>query len=120
MQIKDLSNILFTAMNSRDLPDLEKHLSEDAVFDFPGTDIIQGKKKVLLLLKILFRKYPRLTFAVQEIITEGNRACVVWTNEGESKEGEPYQNRGVTLIKVSNGLIVSLSDYFKDTSFVRS
>jgi ketosteroid isomerase-like protein len=116
----DLANILFTAMNTRELSELEECLAEDAVFDFPGAGTIAGKKKILLFLKILFRMYPRLTFTVQDIIIEGDQASAVWTNEGESKEGRPYQNRGVTLLQVSNGQIVSLSDYFKDTSFVRS
>jgi len=116
----DLANILFTAMNTRELSELEECLAEDAVFDFPGAGTIVGKKKILLFLKILFRMYPRLTFTVQEIIIEGDQACAVWTNEGKSKEGRPYQNHGVTLLRVCNGQIVSLSDYFKDTSFVRS
>ena len=120
MQVKDLAHILFTAMNSRDLSELEKYLAEGAVFDFPGAGTIQGKKKILVFLKILFRKYPRLTFTVEDVIVEGDRACAVWSNKGESKDGKPYENRGVTILRVYNGQIVSLSDYFKDTSFVRS
>lgn len=120
MQIKKLAHILFTALNTRYLSDLEKYLSEDTVFDFPGTDTIQGKKKVLLFLKVLFRMYPRLTFTVEDLITESDKACAVWSNTGESKDGRLYENRGVTILKVSNGQIISLSDYFKDTSFVRS
>ena len=120
MQIKDLPHILFTTMNTRDLSGLEEHLSEDAVFDFPAAGTIQGKKKVLTFLKVLFRMYPRLTFTVEDVIVEGDRACAVWSNKGESKEGRPYENRGVTILRICNGQIVSLSDYFKDTSFVRS
>jgi ketosteroid isomerase-like protein len=120
MQEKDLVHILFTAMNSRDLSELEKYLAEDAVFDFPGAGTIEGRRKILIFLKVLFRMYPRLTFTVEDIIVEGDWACAVWSNKGKSKDGRHYENRGVTLLRVCNGQIVSLSDYFKDTSFVRS
>ena len=120
MQVKDLAHILFTAMNSRDLSELGKYLAEDAVFDFPGAGTIEGRRKILIFFKVLFRMYPRLTFTVEEIIAEGAQACALWSNEGENKEGKPYSNRGVTFLKVRNGEMVFLSDYFKDTSFVRS
>jgi ketosteroid isomerase-like protein len=120
MQIKDLVHILFTAMNSRDLSRLEECLAEDAFFNFPGADLITGKKRILTFLKVLFRMYPRLTFTVEETIIEGDKVCALWSNEGENREGKPYQNRGITIMHISNGKIISLSDYFKDTSFVRS
>ena len=53
----DLVQILFAALNSRDLSALEHHLTEDAGFDFPGPGLISGRKKILLFLKILFRKF---------------------------------------------------------------
>ena len=69
------------------------------------------------VFKILFRKYPRLTFTVDEIIEEGEQACALWSNEGEDQKENPYKNRGVTIVKVANEKIVFISDYFKDTSF---
>jgi ketosteroid isomerase-like protein len=108
---------IFAAMNSRDLTGLEQHLAEDAVFDFPGAGSITGKKKILVFLKVLFRKYPRLKFTVEDILLEGDRACAVWSNEGEDTSGTPYNNRGITLVHVAHGKIVFISDYFKDTSF---
>jgi len=117
---RELAKVIFSTMNKRDLSYLEKHLSEDAAFDFPGPGIIDGKKRILLFLKILFRKYPRLEFSLEDIIVEGDQACAIWTNEGEDKKGTPYKNRGITLIRFSGGKIVFISDYFKDTSFVES
>ena len=67
-----------------------------------------------------FPKIPRLEFFVEDIIVEGNQACVVWTNEGEDKKGSSYKSRGISLVRFSGGKIVFISDYFKDTSFVES
>jgi ketosteroid isomerase-like protein len=115
---QDLVQILFAALNSRDLSSLEHHLAEDASFDFPGPGLISGRKKILLFLKILFRKFNRLTFAVERIIHNQDCACVIWTNDGQKKTGEDYRNRGITFLQFEGGKIIFLSDYFKDTSFI--
>jgi ketosteroid isomerase-like protein len=117
---KDIALTIFSSLNNRDLSDLSQHLSEDAVFDFPGAGCIKGHKHILTFFKVLFRKYSRLTFNVGHVISEGKRVCVTWSNDGEDKNGNPYNNRGITLVEISNGKIVSISDYFKDTSFIKS
>jgi ketosteroid isomerase-like protein len=113
----NLVQILFTALNRRDLSSLDHCLSEDAGFDFPGPGLIRGRKKILLFLKILFRKFTRLTFSVTRIIAEKDCACAIWSNVGEDKAGKSYSNRGITLLEFKEGKIIFLSDYFKDTSF---
>ena len=113
-----LAKAIFTAMNKRDPTHLGQYLSDDAVFHFPGPGLIEGPRKILLFLKVLFRKYPRLKFFVEDILVEGDRGCAVWTNRGEDKKGNPYQNSGITFMRFSGGKIVFISDYFKDTSFV--
>ena len=118
--MKDTTRIIFDALNSRDLSQLEEHLAEDALFEFPGTELLQGPKKILLFFKILFRKYPRLQFHVRDVIVENDQTCAIWTNEGQDSKGNPYKNRGITLVRVKDGKIVFISDYFKDTSFVEA
>jgi ketosteroid isomerase-like protein len=111
---------IFAAMNSRDVSELTPYIAEEAIFDFPGAGCITGKKRILLFFKILFRKYPRLFFHIDDIIVEGERACAVWSNAGEDAHGTAYRNRGITLVRTVDGQIIFISDYFKDTSFVES
>jgi ketosteroid isomerase-like protein len=61
-----------------------------------------------------------LIFHVSDIIIEGDRACVVWSNKGEHKDGTLYENQGITLVHFLENQIVFLSDYFKDTSFANN
>jgi ketosteroid isomerase-like protein len=114
---RTIAEIIFTALNNRDLSLLDKHLDEHATFDFPGTTLIKGRKKIILFFKILFRKYPRLTFTVKETIVDGGGVCVLWTNTGTNKNGHAYNNSGVTFVRITDGKILFLSDYFKNTSF---
>ena len=113
-----IAGIIFSAFNNRELTQLNDYLDEHATFDFPGTKLIKGRKKILTFFKILFRKYPRLTFTVQESILDGEKVCILWTNEGITSNNTPYANRGATYVHISGGKIHFISDYFKNTSFL--
>lgn len=104
-------------MNAGDFSDCDALLDEHIVFEFPGNAPLEGKRRTLLFLHALLRKFPGLTFTVSETIIEGDRACAVWSNKGRDTGGRPYENRGVTLFRFSGDRIVFMSDYFKDTSF---
>ncbi len=116
-ELKGLIKNFFEKINNREFDSLEKYLASSVVFYFPGTKPVQGPDKVIQLLRIIFRRYPDLLFDVKDIITEGDRIAVVWTNHGRDTKGNLYQNEGVTIIEIEKGLIIYLSDYFKDTSF---
>ncbi len=121
MSFKEMAQSVFNAMNTRDFSVFENMITNNVVFDFPGAGRIEGNRKVIIFLKALLRKYSVLTFTINEIIIENNSACVIWTNEGKHVEGHSYSNRGITLIHYSNeNKIEFISDYFKDTSFVKS
>ena len=113
-----VAGIIFSSLNNRELTQLNDCLDENATFDFPGTKLIKGRKKILTFFKILFRKYPRLTFTVQESIGDGGKVCILWTNEGITSNGTHYANQGVTYVDISGGKIKFISDYFKNTSFI--
>jgi len=118
--MNEMAEAVFHAMNTRDFSGLEQFITEDVAFDFPGVGRTEGSRRTLLLLKSLLRKYPKLHFTVSDIISQEDRACAIWTNQGEDIKGNPYANSGVTLIYLTEGKISFISDYFKDTSFVAS
>ena len=119
-RVHQASQAVFEAMNTKNMAVLEPYLSENVKFDFPGTGEVTGKKRVLILLKALLRKYPDLQFKVRDMIVEQSKACIIWTNTAGLETSQPYRNRGVTLVNCDNGLITFISDYFKDTSFVNA
>ena len=115
----DLTGTLFHAMNSRDFELFEQIITDEVVFDFPGIGRVEGRRKTLLVLKSILRRYPKLHFTVSQILSDGECACAVWTNEGEANDGVPYSNSGITLVYFTDGKISFISDYFKDTSFTQ-
>jgi len=114
------SQAIFEALNTKNISLLEPFLAEDVCFDFPGTAQVVGKKRVLIFLKVLLRKFPDIVFDVQDVITGLDAACVVWTNRARLTTDQPYRNSGVTLVRCCNHRITFISDYFKDTSFVNA
>ena len=118
--LRELAELVFKAMNARDFDIFETVITDDVVFDFPGAGRAEGDRRSLLLMRSILRKFPKLHFTVTESIVEGNRACVIWTNEGEDLQGNAYSNSGATFLHFRDNKICSLSDYFKDTSFIQS
>lgn len=113
----ELTKSVFEALNTNDFTELEDNFSDDVKFNFPGTNEIVGKKRVIIFMKTLKRKFPVLRFEIHDMLIDNNKACAIWTNKGENNEGEDYKNSGVTILKFEKDHIVYISDYFKDTSF---
>jgi uncharacterized protein (TIGR02246 family) len=105
----------FEALNARDLEAMDAVLLPDARFDFPKTQPLDGKDRILKFFSILFRQYPKLTFEVQRVIVQADRAAVHWTNKGENRRKEPYDNEGVTILEFEGDKICYISDFFKNT-----
>ena len=105
-------------MNDRDFDLLSGLVTDMVACDFPGAGRMEGRRRTILLLQSIFRKYPDLKFRVLEVLSDGDRACVVWTNVGHTVSGDPYANSGMTLLYFTEDRISFISDYFKDTSFI--
>jgi ketosteroid isomerase-like protein len=121
LSLREISLLVFQSMNTREFNRFEEIFSEEVVLDFPGIERIEGKRKVIVFLKtLLLRKYTKLIFTVSDVVIQDQKACAIWTNEGISNTGIPYSNTGMTLMHFSDNKITFISDYFKDTSFVKS
>jgi ketosteroid isomerase-like protein len=108
--------LFFDFLNARNLNRLDGLLTEGVQFYFPKTQPLVGKQQIIRFFKILFRQYPELAFEIQGTVIQGAMAAVHWKNRGLNRRGEPYQNEGVTLLRMEGDKITFISDFFKDTS----
>ena len=115
MSDKQLIDRFFDVFNHRDPKEMSDLLNPGAELYFPKTRPLLGRKRILKFLNILFRQFPELTFAIQRVIQQENRAAVHWTNQGINRRKEPYQNEGVTILEIQDGKISFISDFFKNT-----
>ncbi len=110
----------FEAMNSREIEKMRDKVCEEVCLDFPGLKLVEGKRKVLVFINTLLRKYKKLNFEILEILVDGDRACAIWNNSGITLEDKDYTNNGLTYFRFTNDKIEFISDYFKDTSFTKN
>lgn len=106
---------LFDIINARDFKEMPLVLSETATLDFPKTPLITGRNRIATFFKALFRRFPELHFDVVRIISQGKWTAVHWRNKGSDREKRPYENEGVTLIRMDGGTITDITDFFKST-----
>lgn len=115
MTENDPFRMFFQVLNDRDLETADTLLDPRAELFFPKTKPIIGKERIVKFLKILFRTFPELTFTILNVIADGDLAAVHWTDRGVDRKNEPYDNEGVTILKLREGKIVYVSDFFKNT-----
>ena len=106
---------LFDLINARDVNEMLLVLSEDATLDFPKTPVITGRGRIVTFFKALFRRFPELNFDVLRVISRGKWTAVHWRNKGVDREQRPYENEGVTLIRMEGDTITEITDFFKST-----
>ena len=94
---------------------LEERLSEEIVFEFPGRRFggrREGKRRVMTFLRANQRLFTGgLRFHLSWVGVVDDRAVAQWTNEGTTREGQPYANRGVTVFRFAGDKIVEIQDY---------
>jgi ketosteroid isomerase-like protein len=94
---------------------LEEKLAEDVVFEFPGRRFggrREGKRRTMTFLRANQRLFTGgLRFHLSWVGVVEDRAVAQWTNEGTTREGIPYTNRGVTLFRLAGDKIVEIQDY---------
>lgn len=112
----------FLALSRGRFDELAERLEDDVVLEFPGSRFggrFEGKRKVLVFLKQNQRLFRGgLRFDIGWAGVSDDRAIAQWTNEGATRSGEPYTNRGATVFTIRDGRIARIEDYL-DTERVR-
>jgi ketosteroid isomerase-like protein len=105
----------FRALGEGDFAAVDERLAEDVVLEFPGRRFggrFEGKRRVLVFLRQNQRLFRGgLWFAVHWVGVCGDRAIAQWTNEGTTREGQSYANRGVTVLRIREGQVIEIQDY---------
>jgi ketosteroid isomerase-like protein len=105
----------FDALGRGDVAAIEVRLAEDVVLEFPGRRFggrFEGRRRVVVFLRQnqrLFREGLRFTVAWVGVC--GDRAVAQWTNEGVTRDGKNYANRGATVFREAGDRVVEIQDY---------
>ena len=118
----------FEAIASRDLEALAGHWSEDGVEDLVPIGPLRGRDGIKDFFREMFAAMPDGQLTLQRIVAGERLAAVEWRVtgtfsggpfQGIDPTGKPVELRGLDLLEIADGEIVSNSAYFDGMAFAR-
>ena len=105
-------------MHSNDACRVAGWFTDDSVLWIPPAQPVKGYSRIKALFRAMFNRYDFLKWTIVDIVPINNTRCIhICESHGRIKGCEEYRNRVLTDITFDEeGKILSLSDYFKDTS----
>lgn len=115
--IKTLCVGFMTDLDTMDITRLSAWFHEKSYVWIPPGKPVEGHTRIMAQFRAIFRRYNNLNWKVNEVFQlDDNRGICISSSWGEIK-GQPYKNELVTDFTFNEeGLILRLSDYFKDTA----
>jgi steroid delta-isomerase-like uncharacterized protein len=118
----------FDALAARDTGAIATHWSEDAVNDLVPLHPLRGRAEIVAFFEELFAAVPDLETTVTRVVAGERQAAVEWRMTGHFT-GAPFQGvdatgrrvemRGLDLLEIEDGAIVSNTAYYDGMSFAR-
>jgi limonene-1,2-epoxide hydrolase len=106
------------AMHSGNAENVSAWFADESSLWIPPAGMIQGKQRIKALFRAMFSRYEFLQWTILDILPVNEHRCIhICESHGKIKGCGEYRNQVITDITFdSEGKIVSLSDYFKDTT----
>jgi steroid delta-isomerase-like uncharacterized protein len=116
------------AIGRRDVEALGAHWSEDGVEDLVPVGILRGREEVRDFFRSVFAAMPNAETTCLRVVAAETSAAVEWRMTG-TFDGEPFQGvdptgkpidvRGLDLIEIEDGLIVTNTAYYDNMAYAR-
>jgi limonene-1,2-epoxide hydrolase len=105
-------------MASNDAKKVGQWFTENSSVWIPPANPVSGISRITALFRALFGRYESVQWKILEIIPINEVRCIhVCQSRGHLKGSDVYTNQVITDITFDeNGKILTLSDYFKDTT----
>lgn len=105
-------------LNTRNLERLMDWFFEETQLWIPPAPLVQGSKRISLLLRLIFRRYSDIQWEIVELYQASEFIVLIeMRSHGTFTSGKKYENNLISLIKYnSSGKIFYISDFFKNTA----
>jgi steroid delta-isomerase-like uncharacterized protein len=118
----------FEAVSNRDPHAMADHWREDGVDDLVPLGPLRGSEEIVAFFEELFAAVPDIETTVTRVVAGETQAVVEWRMTGNFTGG-PFQGidptgrrvdiRGLDLLEIEDGKIVSNTAYYDGMSFAR-
>ena len=126
--VEEKARSYFDAMDRRDAAAMAAHWREDGVEDVVPVGLMRGREELRDFFASMFAAIPDARTTVTRLVA-GEQSCAVeWRLEG-TFDGEPYMGieptgkhvelRGLDLLELEDGELVSNTAYFDGAGFAR-
>jgi steroid delta-isomerase-like uncharacterized protein len=118
----------FEAIAARDPKAIGQHWREDGVDDVVPLAVKRGRTEIEEMFREMFAAAPDLETTVHRVVAGEKQAAVEWrmrgTFDGASFQGieptgKPIDLRGLDMLEVEDGQIVSITGYYDGADFAR-
>jgi steroid delta-isomerase-like uncharacterized protein len=126
--VEERATSYFDALAARDFSLMGEHWSADGVADIVPYGVLRGKAEILSFFRGLFAAIPDLETTTERVAATAHLAAVEWRMAGYFT-GAPFMDleptgrrvdiRGVDLLEIEDGQIVSNAAYYDGASFAR-
>ena len=126
--VEERARSYFDAMDRRDAAGMAAHWRADGVEDVVPVGVMRGREELRDFFASMFAALPDARTTVTRLVA-GEQSCAVeWRLEG-TFDGAPYMGleptgkhvdlRGLDLLEIEDGEIVSITAYFDGAGFAR-
>lgn len=101
---------LYRAFLAGDLEGMLALMADDVEVRFLGQGCFRGKEATRRFLQFAAPLLQDLDFRVRRVIIDGEVGCALWEETATTRDGQPWRNHGVDVIRVRGGRIVSIHE----------
>jgi steroid delta-isomerase-like uncharacterized protein len=118
----------FEAVGRRDVEGMMEHWTEEGVVDLVPIGILRGVGEISAFFEEMFAAFPDAEMTVQRLAAGQNEVAVEWRMtahftgapfQGIEPTGRPVELRGVDMIEIADGKIVTNTAYYDGMAFAR-
>jgi len=110
MSTREVVDALYTAFLAGDGEGMIALMADDVEVTFLGQGTFHGIPEVRRFMGFSASLLNDVDFRIQTLIVDGDVGAAVWEESATTRDGKPWENHGVDVIRVRDGRIVSLHE----------
>jgi len=101
---------LYTAYLAGDAEGMLALMSGDVDIRFLGQTHLRGVAAARAFFAFVAELLEDLDFTIERTIIDGDWAAITWSETARTKSGDPWENHGVDVFQVKDGMIALLHE----------
>jgi uncharacterized protein len=110
MTTHEVVDRLYAAFLAGDGEGMIALMADDVEVTFLGQGTYLGIPAVRRFMEFSAGLLRDVDFRIQTVIIDGDVGCAIWEETATTRDGKPWSNHGVDVIRVRDGRIVSLHE----------